>query len=150
MLNKDCIFYYRGQERDYQNQVGGSALYPTIYRGARVTKTDIASKFALLERASGALQEAVRRHRLEGQEDIGKRLVQWSLLQHYQVCDTPLLDLTSSLRTACVFALLSANPPEPTVYVCGLPYPSGRISVNSEHDTVNVMNRPGIAGDSIP
>jgi len=138
VLNKDCAFYFRGQSRDYGKGGGSSSLYPTIYRGAQVDKRDILKRFALLERASSSLQQAVVKYKLEGQDDIRKRLVKWSLLQHYQVCATPLLDLTSSLRIACNFALLEPDPTEPTVYVCGLPYTSGRISVNSEHDTVNV------------
>jgi hypothetical protein len=138
VLNKDCVFYYRGQNRDYGKGNGSSSLYPTIYRGAQVHRQDILNRFALLDQASSALYQAVVRHKLEGHDEVRKRLVQWSLLQHYEVCATPLLDLTSSLRMACNFALLNPNPPEPTVYVCGLPYTTGRISVNSEHDTVNV------------
>jgi len=138
VLNKDCVFYYRGQDRDYGKGSGSSSLYPTIYRGAQVHRQDILNRFALLDQASSALRQAVVRHKLEGHDEVRKRLVQWSLLQHYGVCATPLLDLTSSLRIGCNFALLNPDPPEPTVYVCGLPYTTGRISVNSEHDTVNV------------
>jgi len=138
ILNKDTIFYYRGQAVDYRNQVGRSTLYPTIYRGANVSQVDISSRFTLLRSAANALFSLIQNSKLEGKEDIRKRLVQWSLLQHYEICGTPLLDLTSSIRVACSFALLRPDVVEPTVYVCGMPYTSGRISVNSEHDTINV------------
>jgi len=138
VLNKDCVFYYRGQAIDYKNQAGSSTLYPTIYRGAQVSQTGIRSRFALLRRAADILLQLIQKSHLEGKDDIRKRLVQWSLLQHYEICGTPLLDFSSSLRVACSFALEPLAPPEPTIYVCGLPYPSGRISVNSEHDIVNV------------
>ncbi len=138
ILNKDFVFYFRGQAVDFKNQAGRSTLYPTIYRGSHVGGAELASRFTLLRTAAETICRLIQRSQLEGKDDIRKRLVQWSLLQHYEICGTPLLDLTSSLRVACSFALENPDPPEATVYVCGLPYPSGRISINSEHDTVNV------------
>jgi hypothetical protein len=61
-----------------------------------------------------------------------------SVLQHYQVCSTPLLDFTQSIRVACSFALLDYPSDLAYVYVFGLPYLTNRISSNSEHDLVNV------------
>jgi hypothetical protein len=46
--------------------------------------------------------------------------------------------LTHSLRVACSFAFLSANNSDPFVFILGLPYITNRISINSEHDVVNV------------
>ena len=66
-----------------------------------------------------------------------RKYVQWSILQHYEVCATPLLDLTHSLLVACSFAFLSGAS-EPLVLVFGLPFFTNRISINSEHDLVNV------------
>jgi hypothetical protein len=49
-----------------------------------------------------------------------------------------LLDITQSLRVACSFAQLYNNNNTAFIYVFGLPYYTNRISVNSEHDLVNI------------
>ena len=59
-------------------------------------------------------------------------------MQHYEVCQTPLLDFTHSLRVACSFAFLYSNGGDPYVSIFGLPYVTNRISINSEHDIVNI------------
>ena len=69
---------------------------------------------------------------------VYQKYIQWSTLQHYEVCDTPLLDLTHSLRVACSFAQIEANDKHGYVYVFGLPYITNRVTHNSEHDIVNV------------
>ncbi|PQP34547.1 hypothetical protein C6A37_07230, partial [Desulfobacteraceae bacterium SEEP-SAG9] len=76
---------------------------------------------------------------IDGHRDLKRRkLIQWSILQHYEVCDTPLLDFTHSLRVACSFAQLNNLSEKAYVFVFGLPYITNRISLNSEHDLVNV------------
>ncbi|MBN2502111.1 MAG: FRG domain-containing protein, partial [Anaerolineales bacterium] len=67
-----------------------------------------------------------------------KKYIQWSILQHYEVSYTPLLDFTHSLRVACSFAQINAYEGEGFVYIFGLPYIMNRVSHNSEHDIVNV------------
>ena len=32
-LNRYHLAFFRGQDKDFQNKVGGSTLYPAIYRG---------------------------------------------------------------------------------------------------------------------
>jgi hypothetical protein len=54
------------------------------------------------------------------------------------VTATPLLDITQSLRVACSFAQFRSSDPTCYVYVLGLPYVTNRITINSEHDLVNV------------
>ncbi|WP_165041246.1 hypothetical protein [Dysgonomonas sp. ZJ709] len=51
---------------------------------------------------------------------------------------TPLLDFTHSLRVACSFAMIDNNTDKAYISAFGLPYLTNRISVNSEHDTINV------------
>ena len=53
--------------------------------------------------------------------------VKWAILQHYGVCDTPLVDLTSSLRVACSFALQHEKA-NGYIFVLGFPYLNGSIS----------------------
>jgi hypothetical protein len=144
-LNLDYLLFYRGQHRDYRNKVGASTFYPTIYRGAYLRREEVHSRFERLAQTSTALRQAFREEKLDGYDDLCRiETIQWSILQHYGVCDTPLLDFTHSLRVACSFALLE-NDSESTsphrsgyVYVFGLPYVTGRISTNYEHYLVNV------------
>jgi hypothetical protein len=138
-VNKDQLLFFRGQGSDYKNKVGASSFYPSIYRGDRVAREELERRFDLLSSASARLVEAFREDKIEGASDVKRRkLIQWSILQHYEVCATPLLDFTQSVRVACSFAMLEAGKEDPFVYVFGLPYVTNRISVNSEQDIVNV------------
>ena len=96
-------------------------------------------RFDVLSGAGKRLYEAFQREKIEGASEVRRRkLIQWSILQHYEVCSTPLLDFTQSVRVSCSFALLEATTEEPYVFAFGLPYLTNRVSVNSEHDLVNV------------
>ena len=137
--NKDHLLFFRGQARDFRNKAHSSTVYPTIYRGERVSREQLDLSFSVLETAAARLCDILEQEAVEGHRDVRRRrYIQWSILQHYEVCATPLLDLTHSLRVACSFASLSAGKAEPYVFVFGLPYVSNRISINSEHDLVNI------------
>jgi len=137
-LNKDHLLFFRGQSFDYTNKAGASTLYPSIYRGDRLTRGELEIRFNILQSASSRLCDALEREKIEGYKDVKRRKhIQWSILQHYEVCPTPLLDLTHSLRVASSFAFLSDGN-TPFIFVLGLPYITNRISINSEHDIVNV------------
>lgn len=140
ILNKDHIIYFRGQDSDYKNKKKKSTFYPTIYRGNRVTKSEIYNRFEILSLATQELNERFQQNDISNFKDIKyKKLIQWSILQHYNVCDTPLFDVTQSLRVACSFAFLEKEEgDEGFVYLFGLPYLTNRISHNSEHDIVNI------------
>lgn len=138
-LNKDYLLFYRGQSLDYQNKVGSSTFYPTIYRQDYLTHRELVYQFDILENACELLVESFQSKNIEGCVDVKKRKsIQWSILQHYEVCDTPLIDFTQSLRVACSFALSDKNLKEGFVYVFALPYITNRISVNSEQDILNI------------
>jgi hypothetical protein len=138
-LNKDQLFFFRGQGSDYRNKAGASTFYPSVYRGEYVSHWEIQYRFEILEEASQQLSRLFSNEKIEGYQELTrKQYIQWSILQHYEVCDTPLLDLTHSLRVACSFAQLFADGPEGYVYVFGFPYITNRISINSEHDLVNI------------
>lgn len=138
-LNKDYLLFFRGQKSDYKNKINSSTFYPTIYRGDYLTQQELDYRFDKLNSASKFLVELFRKHKVEGQAELRrKRLIQWSLLQHYEVTETPLLDVTQSLRVACSFAQLNNTEETAFIYVFGLPYYSNRISVNSEHDLINI------------
>ena len=138
-LNKDQLLFFRGQGVDYQNKAGASTLYPSIYRGEYLSSWEIKYRFDVLEAASGWLRKMFAAEKVEGFQELSrKRYIQWSILQHYEVCNTPLLDLTHSLRVACSFAQLFSETTEAYIYVLGMPYLTNRISINSEHDLVNI------------
>jgi hypothetical protein len=137
--NPDELLFFRGQDRDYQSKAGGTTLYPAIYRSDSLPIRELRHRFDLLEQAARLLVDEFRNARIEGHRELRqKRYIQWSILQHYEVVATPLLDLTQSLRVACSFAQLRGTEPVCHVYVLGLPYLTNRISFNSEHDIVNV------------
>lgn len=138
-LNKDFLLFFRGQDQDYQNKAGTSTFYPTIYRKDILTSQEVRARFEMLEAAACKLTEAFEREKLDGRADLRrKQYIAWSILQHYGVCDTPLLDLTQSLRVAATFAQMDNKAERGMVYVFGLPYTTNRITYNSEQDLVIV------------
>lgn len=137
--NMECLLFYRGQGIDFRNKAEASTFYPPIYRGDYLPQRELNDRFRLLEDASRQLRELFTSEAVEGADELRWKVhIQWSILQHYQVCATPLIDLTHSLRVACSFAQLDAKGAEGFVYVFGFPYVMNRISHNSEHDIVNV------------
>lgn len=138
-LNKDHLLFFRGQKSDYKNKANKSTFYPTIYRGDHLKQEELDYRFAKLNSASKILVELFKQHRINGLTELRrKKLIQWSILQHYEVTDTPLIDITQSLRVACSFAQLDNEQDTAFIYAFGLPYYSNRISINSEHDLVNI------------
>lgn len=138
-LNKDHLLFFRGQKNDYRNKADKSTFYPTIYRGEHLTQEELDYRFDKLNSASKILVELFKKHKVDGITEFRrKKLIQWSVLQHYEVTETPLIDITQSLRVACSFAQYQNKQESAYIYVFGLPYYSNRISTNSEHDLVNI------------
>jgi hypothetical protein len=138
-LNKDYLLFYRGQSRDYTNKAGDSTFYPSIYREENLKQNEIQYRFEILDQAAKELKRLFIKQKIEGYSDLSrKKYIQWSILQHYEVCKTPLLDFTHSLAVACSFAQLDNNESNGYVYAFALPYITNRISINSEHDIVNI------------
>ena len=138
--NKDSILFYRGQKDDYRNQKSGkSTFYPTMYRGDRLDKDELKYRWEKLNKASEIFIKKLRlKYPSKTYIVKRKRTVQWSVLQHYEVTETPLIDVTQSLKVACSFAMLDNDNEYAYVYVFALPYYTNRISVNSEHYLTNV------------
>jgi hypothetical protein len=137
--NRNHLLFFRGQDKDFQSRAGGSTLYPAIYRGDNLPKAELEVRFRQLESAEQILSNLFEEQKIDGSRDVSrKRYIRWSILQHYEVVNTPLLDVTQSLRVACSFAQLASSDPICYVYVLGFPYPTNRISINSEEDLVNI------------
>lgn len=137
--NKDNLIFYRGQAYDYRNKANNSTFYPSIYRGDYLPLRELTNRFDILEGSSEALVKLFEEKKIEGHKELKRRKsVQWSILQHYEVCQTPYLDFTHSLRVACSFATIENANEFAYIFVFGLPYLTNRISVNSEHELINI------------
>lgn len=137
--NRDFLLFYRGQSLDFLNKAGSSTYYPTIYRRDILTNQEIKARFDVLELAEYYLADAFEQEELDGRQDVfRKRYIAWSILQHYGVCDTPLLELTHSLRVAATFAQFNNPNEQGIIAVFGMPYITNRITYNLEHDLVLV------------
>ena len=137
--NPDVMLFYRGQNNNYI-KTKYATLYPTIYRSN--SEKDIKFGFEILEKTSTMLMTELEKDNNVDKEEIKElkkiKLLQYSILQHYEVCKTPLLDLTQSIKVACSFAILDNKDKTGHIYVLGMPYVNGRISVDSEDYITNV------------
>jgi hypothetical protein len=137
--NRNELAFFRGQGADYQSKAHGSTLYPAIYRGDNLASAEVDLRVKALDDAAQQLATLFEKESIEGWRDIKrKKFVQWSILQHYEVVPTPLIDITHSLRVACSFAQHGSEDDKCYVYALGLPYPTNRISINSEEEIVNI------------
>lgn len=138
-VNKDYLLFFRGQANDYRNKANNSTFYPSIYRSDYLNQRELNYRFDILEGASKKLVDKFEKAKIDSSKELKrKKLIQWSILQHYEVCSTPLLDITQSIRVACSFAQLANTNSHAYVFVFGLPYITNRISMNSEHDILNI------------
>ncbi len=135
--NPEFALFYRAQRQDYKNSNNYSTIYPSIYRKTNETRTSsnkIKEQFSILKKAEEELLFECREKRLLGVSKLNKfREMRWAILQHYEVCSTPLLDVTHSLRVACSFALHQPRG-HPYLFVLGLPHPYGSISYSVEEE----------------
>jgi hypothetical protein len=133
--NRDHILLFRGQADDYRNQAGYTSLKPTLLRGAAGRNpaiTELRKRYARLSAAEEILAEAYKAAQLLGRDRVQRqRIVRWAILQHYEICATPLLDVTHSLRIAASFATQGAQD-QAYVFVLGVPHLSGGITASAE------------------
>jgi hypothetical protein len=109
--NSDIFLLFRGQSKAYQThgERQRPCLLPSFFRpeteGGYLGPKLKREREALLEKATAELLKEkfddlfYNAENLKHYEELA-----WALLQHYQVCPTPLLDLTSSLHVACSIA----------------------------------------------
>ncbi len=132
--NRRFRLLFRGQKADYKmsSLASTSDLYPSILRGFTANKGDrqagLDHAFDTLLRAESLLAEEIRSREL-----IENQIVRWAVLQHYEVCKTPLLDVTASLQSALTFAI--GDRSEGWLYVLAFPQLTGSVSVSLESKT---------------
>jgi len=140
--NRNLMLYYRGQANDRQ-EGGKTQLLPSIFRKyPGETRLLLKDRFILLNEKAAALQSALvnrKPKKLSGTALVVKYPeVSWAILQHYQVCRTPLLDLTHSLHVACSFAFDGNTGKTGMIYVMGMPWANDAIGYNTFEELVNV------------
>jgi hypothetical protein len=139
--NKNLTLYYRGQSNDYKSE-GKTTIMPSIYRKKPVEKRlMLKERFEILNEKVIGLKKIFREQTLPlaGTSMLNKYPeIAWSLLQHYEICDTPLLDLTHSLHVACSFAFDRNEGDTGIIYVLGMPWLTDAIGYNTYEELVNI------------
>ena len=135
-LNRDYFFLFRGQSYDYKSTRGNTTLKPGIFRssnGEKPTPTDMANRFSALRNLETSLLERYKAAGFLGLERLRRqRILRWAILQHYEACQTPLLDVTQSLRIAASFASIKNTTDAAFVFALGVPNLSGAVTASSE------------------
>ncbi len=138
-VNHGQLMFYRGQHKDYQNRQGKTSLYPSIYRDDYLPREECLARFETLDAASNELVSRLSLSMNHNVEDLRRRKhIRWAILQHYNVCPTPFLDITHSLHVACSFAVIGNTNKYGCVYVLGMPYSASRIAMDAEEEIVSV------------
>jgi len=135
--NRKHVLLFRGQDEDYRNKDRNTSLKPTLFRPKHgiLTNPDqdtLINRFKKLKVAETELATLYTEAGFLGHVRLQRyQILRWSILQHYDVCRTPLLDLTHSLRIAASFASLGAEE-SAFVFVLGVPNLSGAITASAE------------------
>lgn len=132
--NWNSVLLFRGQNANYENRAKSSSLKPALFRPLKNTRDNpseetLKRRFERLKLSEARLSETYSA--LGASRIKAHRVLRWAILQHYDVCDTPLLDVTHSLRVAAAFATLKATS-ECYIYVLAIPNLSGAITANAE------------------
>jgi len=138
--NRNLTLYYRGQSNDYRLE-GKTTIMPSIYRKKQEKRLMLKERFELLNEKVIGLKEIFRKKSFKfiGTTMLNKYPeIAWSLLQHYEICDTPLLDLTHSLHVACSFAFDRNEGDSGIIYVLGMPWLTDAIGYNTYEELVNI------------
>jgi hypothetical protein len=134
-LNRDYVLLFRGQRSDHKNRAGSTSLKPSLFRavnGQNPNQIELQRRFSVLNEGERLLASEFDNQRQLGRDRLNKQQVlRWSILQHYEVCPTPLLDMTHSLRIAASFASVAGDE-NAFVFVLGVPNLSGAVTASAE------------------
>lgn len=135
--NPDFVLMFRGQNGDHRNSKGNTSLKPGLFRSKPDSTlapgmTTLTARYQALEQAEEYLVNEYRDAQMLGVDRLERhRILRWAILQHYEVCPTPLLDITHSLRIAASFASQKATGPA-FLFVLAIPNLSGAITASAE------------------
>lgn len=137
--NREHVLVFRGQAKDYLTTtscVPRSLIKASIFRleGRSIpSETVLEERFRKLRRAEGELLAEYASANLIGSDQLKRqRILRWAILQHYEVCSTPLLDVTHSLRIAASFATHDNDSDQAFLLILGVPNLSGAVTASSE------------------
>ena len=140
--NRKLNLFFRGQTKDYQDTDKKSTILASIFRKKpSESRLLLKERFEELRDYVEELRKAfnLRTTKLAGTHLLNKyEEVGWSLLQHYQVCPTPVIDISHSLHVACSFACEGNTGKTGIIYVLGLPWPTDAISYSTHEELFNV------------
>ncbi|WP_395393764.1 FRG domain-containing protein [Novosphingobium sp. BL-8A] len=130
------VIVFRGQGIDHRDGKGQTMLRPTMFRpdaGSKQTRiADLETRFSRLEQAEKLLLEIFEDYRGLGKTRMRRqRLLRWAVLQHYEICPTPLLDVSQSLRIAASFATVP-DATDAYLYAIAIPNISGAVTASAE------------------
>ncbi|MGD9092842.1 MAG: FRG domain-containing protein [Anaerolineales bacterium] len=149
--NPDYSLFFRGQGIDYKLSSGASSFYPTIYRkqGVSLSKKELGGRFSKLDQCAAELIMDLNSNEVEGTSKLNRfPELLWSILQHYGVCGTPLLDVTHSLRVAASFAFLDGDA-KAYLFIFALPYPQGTITYSVEGELLTIRLLSACPSDAL-
>ncbi len=136
--NPNVTFLFRGQAKDWKNHKSNSTLKPSIFRSKVAGKHSLppvilTNRFIRLNKAEDLLvSEYSKNSAFTGQKKLQRqRILRWAILQHYEICATPLLDVPQSLRVALSFA----NEPKSDqgfLFVLAVPNLNGALTASME------------------
>jgi hypothetical protein len=136
--NQEHVLFFRGQSTDFKNSARNTTLKPSALRSdpksplTPPNQTDLRSRFEELKHYEHRLVELLEFNETLGRQRVARhRILRWSILQHYEKCDTPLLDVSQSIRIAASFASMGKGQTA-FVYVLAVPNVSGVISASAE------------------
>ena len=138
--NRGLTLYYRGQSKDYKKDEM-TTLMPSIYRKKEDERLMLKDKFNILNDKVIEIKKTFKDSKVKyaGTSMLNKYPeIAWSLLQHYEICDTPLLDITHSLHVACSFAFDRNRNKTGIVYVLGMPWQTDALGYNTFEELLNV------------
>ncbi|MBK6446454.1 MAG: FRG domain-containing protein [Bacteroidetes bacterium] len=141
--NREWNLFYRGQHSDYKSKEDLTSILPTMYRTKDDSlKTNVKEQYTFLLKYSDSLHDYFRKE--GGKKFAGRQLIlkypelRWAILQHYQICDTPLIDLTHSLHVACSFAINNNKYQTGVVMLLGMPSIAESISYYTSHEVFSI------------
>ncbi|MDG1301230.1 MAG: FRG domain-containing protein, partial [Opitutae bacterium] len=135
--NPNYVLLFRGQGSDYLNRSKNTSLKPTLFRPrsgetANPDSSELDRRFRKLKKAERLLVERYASAHLIGVERLKRqRILRWAILQHYEICPTPLMDVTYSLRIACSFGSDSSDE-DSYLFVLAVPHLSGVVTASAE------------------
>lgn len=133
--NRNHVLVFRGQSGDYRNKKSNSTLKPTLFRPLKKGNPSSSTLIKRFETLREAEKELALRYVQAGFLGIDRlkrqRILRWAILQHYEVCPTPLLDITISLRIAASFGSHDCED-QAFLFVLGVPNLSGAITASAE------------------